>query len=206
MSCWTVIPVRARAGCKSRLAAGVARDVRRDLACRMLEHVLAMAMRAGTIERIVVVSPERDAVPPDIPVVRDSGLDLNAALNAARDFVLANGAHQLLVLPADLPSVTADGIDGFVAAGRRSRAALAPDRAGTGTNALYLEDPAGFRFCFGRGSRRRHESEAARHGIRPALFAASGFAADLDTLEDLRRWRQTRDSALYAFQITGVSR
>jgi 2-phospho-L-lactate guanylyltransferase len=205
MSCWAIIPIKARAACKSRLAAGVARELRRDLACQMLDHVLATATRAGAIEHIVVVSPERDTVPAGIPVVRDSGVDLNSALDAARDFVLGNGAHQLLVISADLPSVTTDDIERVVAAGRRSRVALAPDLAGTGTNALYLEDPAGFQFCFGRDSRRHHEAEAARHGIRPALLAAPGLAADIDTIQDLRRWCRSQDWFLNALQIAGVS-
>ena len=64
--------------------------------------------------------------------------------------------------------------------------AIAPDRGGHGTNGLYL--PAGLDFTcrFGARSRVRHEAEARRFGIEPAIVVRPGLAFDLDTPADLR--------------------
>jgi 2-phospho-L-lactate guanylyltransferase len=69
---------------------------------------------------------------------------------------------------------------------------LAPDRHGTGTNALLLRcDPAAdgpaFRFHFGPDSYARHVDEAHRLGLDVVTAITAGTALDLDTPEDLDR-------------------
>jgi 2-phospho-L-lactate guanylyltransferase len=192
-TCWALVAVKQRAKCKGRLAGTLAAETRLSLVRLMLEHVLAALSAARTINRIAVVSPERDTVPPDIPVLEDSGHGLNAALDAARRVLVDQGASELVILPADLPAVTAADIDALVECGRRTGLTLATDVAGTSTNALYLAPPAAFRFQFGPGSLRRHIQEAMRLGLKPDLVRVPGLEFDLDVVEDLVRLRECAD-------------
>lgn len=187
MTTWALVPIKARAECKGRLRDDLDPRARRALARVMLQHVVDEVLRARSVDRLIVVSPERDLLPREIALVVDRGSDLNAAIRLGRDHAVNRGARALLVLAADLPTVTAAEIDAFVALGRNRRVAVAIDRAGTGTNALYVGNPRDFEFGFGANSRWRHQDEARRHGIWPAQCVWPGLAGDLDTARDLER-------------------
>jgi len=64
-------------------------------------------------------------------------------------------------------------------------AVLAPDRHGTGTNALLLRPPAALPFAFGVGSLARHRAVARARGLLSRSYDAPGTALDLDTPADL---------------------
>lgn len=192
IECCAIVAVNARALCKTRLADVLDADDRRRLACDMLARVLEAVRATREVSRVVVVSPERDDLPADVPVVIDPGTGLNDALDVARRHVLAAGACPLLVLPGDLPQVTPADLERLVAAGRRAGVAIATNQAGIGTNGLYLSRPQGFRFCFGPASRREHESEATRQGFRATVVRTPGLLADLDTPADVVAWSVAR--------------
>ncbi len=183
--CWALVPVKTRGLCKSRLAGRLAADSRLILVRAMLERALAALREARLVDHIAVVSPERDTVPSDILVLGDPGGGLNPALEAGREALLQRGATELVVLPADLPFVTAADIDTLVESGRRGGFALATDAAGTGTNALYVRPPVPFRFQFGPGSRFLHMDEAARVGVGAELLRIGGLEFDVDGPSEL---------------------
>jgi 2-phospho-L-lactate guanylyltransferase len=198
MSC-ALIAIKARAQCKSRLAEVLTPTARLQLVRDMLETVISAARRAQTLRQILVVSPERDGVAPEIPVLADSGGGLNAALAAAQLALHEFGCHEMVVLPADLPHVTAADIDELVRAGRSGGFAIAPDAAGVGTNALYLNSPQPFRFRFGPDSRRLHVEQARSLGLTPQVVQLAGLEFDVDSPDDVRRleepsWRTCRQA------------
>jgi 2-phospho-L-lactate guanylyltransferase len=199
MSCWALVPIKSRADCKGRLAGWLAPAVRLDIVRTMLGTVLAALRESRSIDRVAVVSPERDSVPEDVLVIGDSGRGLNSALDAARTELVARGADELVVLPADLPLLTAADVDLLVTQGRRAGFALATDADGTGTNALYLSRPGVFRFGFGTGSRSRHLEEAARLGWTAEVVCTRGLEFDLDRAEDLA-WLRAQGDARFASQ------
>jgi 2-phospho-L-lactate guanylyltransferase len=163
--------------------------------------VLEALAGSPLVDEIVVVSEERDTIPERLRVLPDPGHGLNAALNLARAHAAAVGAQEILILPADLPLVTRADVNIMIESGRRDGIALACDRAGTGTNALFLPVRSAFRFQFGADSRARHVAEAARAGRAPALVESPGLAFDVDTPADLDHLRAARD-ARYAFLRT----
>jgi 2-phospho-L-lactate guanylyltransferase len=180
-----LIAIKERKLCKTRLAESLHESARVELVRSMLAAVLAAAGEAQTVEQTIVVSPERDQVPAQIPVYADTGESLNSALAQAHSMLRKFDCREVLVLPADLPRITATEIDALVRAGRASGFAMAPDAAGTGTNALYISSTQPFRFQFGPDSYRLHWQEAHRMGLSPQVIHLPGLAFDVDSPSDL---------------------
>lgn len=151
----------------------------------MLTAVLTAAGSAQTVHQVMVVSPERDSVPAEVPVLADTGESLNSALLQAHTLLREFGCREVVVLPADLPKITAAEIDDLVRAGRAGGFAIAPDAAGTGTNALFLASALPFHFQFGPHSRQLHLQEAHRMGWSPQVVRHPGLEFDLDLPADL---------------------
>jgi 2-phospho-L-lactate/phosphoenolpyruvate guanylyltransferase len=182
-----LIPIKARNRCKTRLADVLAPSARLELVRAMLSSVLHAARNAHTVHSVLVISPERDTLPADIPVLADTGESLNSALMQAHRVVREFGCHEIVVLPADLPEITPADIDELVRAGRAGGCAIAPDAVGIGTNALYLTTPAPFQFQFGPDSGSLHQREARRLGLNPRVVRLPGLELDVDTAADLER-------------------
>jgi 2-phospho-L-lactate guanylyltransferase len=182
-----LIAIKERVHCKTRLAEALAPPARIQLVRSMLAAVLSAADGARTVRHIIVVSPERDSVPAEIPVLADSGECLNSALTQAHRVLREFGCREVVILPADLPTITAAEIDALVRAGRRGGFAIAPDAAGVGTNALCLVAAHPFRFQFGLGSQRLHIEEAQRSGLSPQVVRLPGLEFDVDSPADLDR-------------------
>lgn len=194
-----LVAIKARAQCKSRLAEVLAPAARVQLVRAMLEAVIGAARNAQTLRQILVVSPERDCVPAEIPVLADTGGGLNAALSAAHKALHEFACQEVVVLPADLPYVTGAEIDELVRAGRSGGFAIAPDAAGVGTNALYLNSSQPFRFRFGPDSARLHFEQARSMGLQPQRVQLPGLEFDVDCPDDVHRlkepsWRTRRQA------------
>src|SRR5439155_26571774 len=109
----------------------------------------------------------------------DEGLGINAELAAARE---ALGSRPVMIVHPDLPLLEAADVDALAAAADASGAALAPDRHGSGTNAVALVAGRSLRLQFGTGSFHAHRAQGiARAGIVERI----GFALDFDTPADL---------------------
>jgi 2-phospho-L-lactate guanylyltransferase len=188
-----LVAVKERARCKTRLSEALGAVARIELVRSMLASVISAAAGATTVRQIIVVSPERDTVPADIPVLADTGECLNSALTQAHRMLRELGCRELVVLPADLPNIAAAEIDGLVLGARRGGFAIAPDATGTGTNALCLVSALPFEFQFGLDSAERHVQAARRMGLSPQVIRLPGLAFDVDSPGDLlllnaQRW------------------
>jgi 2-phospho-L-lactate guanylyltransferase len=182
-----LIAIKERVHCKTRLAQSLEPAARIELVRSMLAAVLSAATDAQTIRQIIVLSPERDWVPEQIPVLADSGRGLNFALTQAHRVLRELGGREVVILPADLPTITAAEIDRLVHAAHSGGFAIAPDSAGVGTNALCLVSAQPFRFQFGLDSLRLHLQEAQRTGLDPRVVWLPGLEFDVDTPADLQR-------------------
>ena len=180
-----LIAVKERARSKTRLAQALSPQARIELVRSMLDAVLSAAESAQTVHQVIVISPERDCIPSEVPVLADSGESLNEALMQAHTVVREFGCREVVILPADLPKISGADIDTLVRAGRAGGFAIAPDAAGVGTNALCLICPAPFRFQFGLDSRRLHLHEARRMGLSPRVVRLPGLEFDVDSPADL---------------------
>jgi 2-phospho-L-lactate guanylyltransferase len=110
---------------------------------------------------------------------------------------VADGISVLVVLHGDLPNLSPDDVralgDALPEAG--GGVALAPDRAGIGTNGLAQSPADAIAFGFGMGSFIRHRAAAEEAGLPLVVVERPGLAFDLDTPADLARWLELGDAA-----------
>jgi 2-phospho-L-lactate guanylyltransferase len=186
-----IIPVGALAGAKSRLGAVLDAEERLDLTLRLARATIAAATTAGRVDDVLVITPDDTirALALELgarPLLqRDRGL--NHGLAAARAEAVAAGAGAILILPIDLPEVTAAAIDAVAATldePARPLVALVPDRHGRGTNALLIAPPDAIDLCFGGDSAIAHQAAAGAIGARLVILDGP-LALDLDTPDDL---------------------
>lgn len=191
MSARVIVPHRGLAAAKTRLSPVLTVAERGELAARLLERVLRVARLA--LPDVVVISPSAALAPlveaAGARLAVQHGMGLNEGLEEARDAAVADGISTLVVLHGDLPSLTVEDVTAVAEAIRGARGvAIAPDRAGTGTNGLALRPPAIMGFAFGSGSRAAHQAGALGAGVTPVIVERPGLAFDLDTPDDLASW------------------
>ena len=186
MSCWAIIPIKGKGQGKSRLAGALSTSERNILIDAMLAHVVDAALQARSIDRVCLVGPSRHGLDEAIPLLPDRGAGLNAALGEALAQTASDAPDRLVVVAGDLPCVTPLDLD-LLASVPAGTIGIAPDRHGTGTNALSLPLPeaAGFAFHFGTDSRASHCSEAERLGLTVETIHSAGLEKDIDEPADL---------------------
>lgn len=172
-----VVPVKAFAQAKARLAPALDEAARADLARRMAERVLRAA---GDLP--VTVACDDDDVAAwaralGATVAWVPGTDLNGAVTVA---VAGVDAGRVVVAHADLPHALDLG-----AAVVEHGVALVPDRKRDGTNVLCLPTGTGFEFKYGPGSFERHRDEAARVGLAHVVLELEDLMWDVDEPGDL---------------------
>ena len=114
----------------------------------------------------------------------------DAAAGGVSD-ALARGAHGVMFLPCDLPLLSDGALDAFAKLFDGHNFVIAPDRHGTGTNALIVDAASGIEFKFGDGSRALYEAWARDAGRAVSICTRVELGFDLDTPEDLQEWRRT---------------
>jgi 2-phospho-L-lactate/phosphoenolpyruvate guanylyltransferase len=179
-----LVPLKALAEAKGRLAPAVGPLQRRLLAIAMFEDVIAALQAVPALAAPVVVSPDRevwrraDAMGCQVVEEPPGPGDLNGALAAAA--AAAGDGEALLVVAADLPLASAAGLERVLAAAG-APVAVVPSADGGGTNVLAWRDPATFAPSFGADS-------AARHLAVPGAVRVDDpeLSLDVDTVEDLR--------------------
>ena len=179
-----LIPVKAFADAKGRLAGAVEPDVRADLARSMAATVIAAA--APLPVTVVCDDDGVDAWARSVGagVVRVAGPGLNRAVEAGVAALAADGTRQVVVAHADLPRATR--LDHCAAT---EGITLVPDRNLNGTPVLSVPTDAGFRFAYGPGSYAAHVAEAERLGLPWRSLHDPDLAFDVDDPADLEGLR-----------------
>ena len=185
-----ILPVNALAHGKSRLGVVLTAAERYVLNREFLCNILTVAALYPGLSRTLVVSACDEALSlaqsrgaQILREIEPSGL--NPALEQARVHVYGHGASDLLLVAADLPLVRAQDLAEMVDIGRAvARPVLATDRAGVGTNALYLPESSPLAFQFGPDSCSLHRQQAACLGSGALVLHRPRLAFDVDTQED----------------------
>jgi 2-phospho-L-lactate guanylyltransferase len=192
---FAIVPVKALADAKRRLAPALAPSERRRLVLTMLEDVLALLADLAGIARVLVVTPDPDVAAAATRhgagvITEDSHGDLNAAVRRGLAQAQTQGAERALVIPADVPLATHAEIRSILdtaPAGPKPHVVIVPSEDGDGTNALLLAPPEALRPEFGEGSFVRHVAQAVALGLDFRVLRLPGLAADIDQPRDLAR-------------------
>ncbi len=180
-----IVPMKPLAHAKARLASVLSPEERRELSLAMLRDVVRAA---GALDAVWVLNSDDDAA----AVAREEGAEprpdpspgdgLNASLDRATAMANEEGARGVLVLSADCPAATQADVRA-VAIG--NGVVMAPDRYGTGTNALWRSPPDAIITAFGGNSRRSHTALAHVHHVPFAVLPLPRLALDVDRPADL---------------------
>lgn len=191
-----LIPAKGFGDSKRRLAPMLSKDERAALSAHMLERTLRIVRQEATSCRVTVVSGNHEVAR------RSPGWGADAVFASERSGLneeLADAAIRvpagtpILVIHADLPRLRAADIRALLEC--RADIAIAPDHAGTGTNALLLHKVETPFFAFGPGSFDRHCRTAQERGLSMQVCRRTGLAHDLDEPADLRALPQDGEFA-----------
>jgi 2-phospho-L-lactate/phosphoenolpyruvate guanylyltransferase len=198
-SVWAVVPVKPFRVAKARLSTALNAVDRARLARVMLEDVLgAMVASRHLLAGLLVVTADDEAA----PIARSHGAivlseaapaGINRAIARAlahlADALAARGesptASGILVVPADLPQVSAAAIERIVGLLDAPRAVAIVPATDGGTNLLGCKPAGIIPPSFGPLSFDRHRQAARRAGVTPSILAWSDLGHDLDRPEDL---------------------
>lgn len=191
MTIWAIVPVKPLRRGKSRLAGMLTEDQRTRLNRYLLEHVLITLNKIPEIEHTLVVSrdPAALALTREMggrTVLEDGVPQFNTAIMRATIVAKAQGAHAVLVLPADLPLIKPNDLKALLRRGKKPPiVVIAPDRRQDGTNGLFV-NPAGLiEYGYGPGSFHCHSERAIEAGAKVVIINSPNIALDLDLPEDL---------------------
>ncbi len=175
-----LVPVKAFAEAKLRLAPALTGAERETLARRMAAQVVGAA--APLPVAVVCDDPQVRTWAESVgaQVVWRPGRGLNTAVQDGVAALAADGFDRVVVAHADLPLATALA---WVADG--AGVTLIPDRHDDGTNAACVPAAAGFQFAYGPGSFARHCVEAQRLGLDLRVVRDAALGWDVDVPDDL---------------------
>jgi 2-phospho-L-lactate guanylyltransferase len=180
VGCVVLIPVKAFAEGKARLAPTLDREARAELSRMMATRVLEAAAPLPVAVVCDDAEVARWALEHGAMALPEPGRGLNGAVEAGVGRLAVLGATEVLVAHADLPMAHGlaqlAGFDGVT---------LVPDRSDDGTNVVCVPANAGFRFAYGPGSFARHQDEATRLGLEQRVVREPDLAWDVDVPADI---------------------
>ncbi len=212
MAVYAIVPVKVLDNSKRRLSQVLNQQQRKLLTMAMLGDVLT-AISSSAIKKTVVVSDdvlvESTAAKYGAIYLKEKGHGLNSAIRSATEWCILNGADSTLVLPADIPLVSALDINSMLALGGKEQSVVvvAPSHNG-GTNALFLKPPNAIDACFGARSFRKHVNKALSRCVPLKLHYSNSVAMDMDEKSDLEKLLQTPNgtqSKAYLQQVVAVA-
>lgn len=183
-----VVPVKPWRLAKSRLGLGA--QAQAALARAFALDVLTAISTSANVGRLVVVTAEIElsgaarrlgaVVLRDRPMLSPEGL--NAAIQIGCHWAIARQPEAaLMVVPADLPALTATVVDHTIDLLRPYERAYVPDATGSGTTFSWAARPELLCPRYGRGSATKHSAA----GSHPVSEADPRARWDVDTDADL---------------------
>ena len=198
MAVAVLVPLKAFAASKLRLATVLNDEERAALVRSMAERVLAAA--APLPVTVVCDDPAvaRWAAERAASVLRVAARGLDRAAEEGVRTLADAGYDQVVVCHADLPFATdLSWVADFAGV------SLVADRHGDGTNVACVPTSAGFRFSYGPGSCARHIAEAHRLGLPLRVLDDPMLGWDVDVPDDLAPAAH-RHGALFPGELSGA--
>jgi 2-phospho-L-lactate guanylyltransferase len=182
-----LVPLKRLDYAKTRLASVLDPPTRVRVMRALLEHTLTQVKAAPSIRSVTLVSSavEASSIASEHGVAHfdDRGLPWNDALAAAIAETVTSDA--VAIVSADVPLLTTDDVEQFVAA-LTERGAVIARATDAGTNGVAMRPAGAMPTTFGvKESSARHAELAQESGLAPLIVDIPGLAHDLDTAADL---------------------
>jgi 2-phospho-L-lactate guanylyltransferase len=177
-----VIPIRAFALGKARLADELGPVERADLGRRLADRVVTAAAPYDTVVVSSDTAVRAWGAARGLTVVDDPG-NLDAAAAAGCAALRARGFVRGVIAHADLPR--ASSFANVARDGSLPAVALVPCHRDDGTPVLSVPLQVDFQFAYGPGSFRRHAAIARELGLAVRVVRDADLAFDVDTPDDL---------------------
>jgi 2-phospho-L-lactate guanylyltransferase len=197
---YAIIPVKPLNRAKSRLARALKAHTRAALVRSIFSRTLDVIAQVERIDGVIVVSRDltilelarqRNAI-----ALAESESGLNSAITQAAQWAQAHHAQAAIVIPVDLPLITAADLDAVIDRAEEERCmVIAPDRHEDGTNVLLVQPPEAIQFAYGTSSFNVHRAQAMERGLAVHEYRSPTTAFDIDVPDDLE-WYRALDSQL----------
>lgn len=203
---WAVIPIRSLKEGKTRLASALEASAREHLNREFLSHTLTVTNAVPLLKGVLVVSADMAA----LDLAREQGAHaliespprgLNPALTMASSWLAKRGANHVMSVSADLPYLTTEDLMAVLdlALGKdgtaRAAVTIAPDEDEQGTNVMVVSPPGVLLYQYGIDSFGRHRAQARKNGMLVHVIRRPGLLFDVDSPEDLVKWRDATGAA-----------
>ncbi|TXL60687.1 2-phospho-L-lactate guanylyltransferase [Aeromicrobium terrae] len=174
-----VVPIRSWTTGKSRLDLS---DADREAVSRAFALDVVDVLLAG-VDAVLVVSSDEDvrASLDQCVLLDDPGTGLNDAVAAGCKQAVADGADRVVVVPSDLPCLTADALTEVLRLAEEHVHSFCTDADGDGTTLVVSREPLELVTSYGVGSAGAHRAA----GLVP-LPAPAAARRDVDTVTHLR--------------------
>ena len=185
-----LIPVKNLATAKQRLASVLDQPRRTELAQAMLLDVMQAVANSST-KQTAIVTTDRHALKLaqefNFETIADNNVSETAAIELATQVCESRGIESTLVIPGDIPLITAQELDQILEAAPAEGSVLVPAADGRGTNAIFRRPAGLFPLRFGNDSFKPHLSAAQATGKPCIVLSLPGIGLDVDNPADLRR-------------------
>jgi 2-phospho-L-lactate/phosphoenolpyruvate guanylyltransferase len=185
-----LVPVKNFSDAKQRLSPVLKPAERRELALAMLEDVLSALAACSQPSNVALVTGDPEAIRRaqqlSFPVIDDrSNFGESEAIAMATRICEQRGETEVLVLPTDIPLVTAPEIERIFRMAPPAGAVIVPSRELRGSNAVLRRPASLFPLKFGDDSFQPHLRAARLTGKPCVVLSAQGIALDVDRPADL---------------------
>ena len=200
-----VVPVKGLKEPKKRLSNVLSPEERSALSAAMLRDVLD-ALKPSAVRDVLVVSPD-SAVKEIADEYRFTFLapkdaDLNGSLKEAVEYALRENFDAVLILPADVPLVSPEGVSKLVELGSEPSTVVLSGSMEGGTNALLLHPADVIPVCFGKDSFYKHVEEALKRDAKLRFYFSREIMLDIDDENDLGKLREMNgDESKQVFKL-----
>ena len=195
---WAIVPVKSLPDSKRRLAHILSSAERADLIHGFLQRTLQVLNDVYEVDRILVVSSDDRVLTTAVAhgtdvLIEESAQGLNTAVHNALTIATQSYATSALILPADLPYITANDVRQLsqTAQDNPQTIIITPDTQQSGTNALLLPLPTKFNCRYGIDSYHQHQQQAQRQTLPIYTLTMPNLAFDLDTEADWQQYQLT---------------
>jgi 2-phospho-L-lactate guanylyltransferase len=186
-----VIPMKSLHSAKSRLSTILTAQQRKNLAMYLLDATIKELKKSNFISEIIIVSNDKAvknySCLNNLKFMRDSDEGVNKAVILADNYCIDNGINANIVIPPDLPFISAKEIDEICTISNKYHKCIiiCPSKRFDGTNILFRKPPDVIKTHYDDNSYMNHLKEADKFKIPIETLDIVKLRFDLDTKEDL---------------------